>query len=324
MTVVSLSKRRRIPSKALTLVELVVVLLILVVLTSVAIQSTEGVISQGRFDANQRTLQGIENAVLGDSTLRQPEGTPILNGFVADVGRLPRSLTELVLKPNDVLDYEFRNGSDNDVDMANVDDDVELGTGWRGPYLRLPFGSFDEQTTTVDIKDGFGRSFIPVPQNVVPSADEVTTGNNFTVISALRSFGADGIENNAQDPEESPFDRDVSLNFVSGENNRHHGDITGSISFVDSSGQTVAAPPNVSIRLFQPDGTGRIKVRRFPAPGTTPAFMPSSDFSFRFEEVPLGIRVLRVHSGSDTIGVPQNVLVLPNTENPTTVRVVIP
>jgi prepilin-type N-terminal cleavage/methylation domain-containing protein len=73
----------------LTLIELLVVLVILVILTTVAITATSQVIDQGRYDATQRTLQNIQDAILGPPNQRGPDGSPLVTGFVADMGRLP-------------------------------------------------------------------------------------------------------------------------------------------------------------------------------------------------------------------------------------------
>ena len=73
----------------MTLVELLVVLAILALLTTVAVTSTDVLLSQGRYDATTRTLTGIQEAVLGLDHGRQPDGTTIVSGFVADMGRLP-------------------------------------------------------------------------------------------------------------------------------------------------------------------------------------------------------------------------------------------
>jgi len=51
--------------RGLTLVELVVVLLILVIVASVALRSTEGLVQQGRFDSSLRVLEEVRDSVRG-------------------------------------------------------------------------------------------------------------------------------------------------------------------------------------------------------------------------------------------------------------------
>src|SRR5580704_13949574 len=75
--------------RGLTLVELLVVLVILVILATVAIQSTENLVAQARYESTQRTLDNIQNAVLGPRSQMDSDGTRAVTGFVADMGRLP-------------------------------------------------------------------------------------------------------------------------------------------------------------------------------------------------------------------------------------------
>ena len=78
-----------IKRSGMTLVELLVVLAILALLTTVAVTSTDVVLSQGRYDATKGTLTNIQEAVLGPPNARQADGTLVSIGFVADVGRWP-------------------------------------------------------------------------------------------------------------------------------------------------------------------------------------------------------------------------------------------
>src|SRR4051812_47329304 len=75
--------------RAFTLVELLVVLFILVILSAIAVQSLEGVQDQTRYEATQRGIQNIQDAIVGPASQRQPDGTLMVSGFVADIGRLP-------------------------------------------------------------------------------------------------------------------------------------------------------------------------------------------------------------------------------------------
>jgi prepilin-type N-terminal cleavage/methylation domain-containing protein len=74
----------------LTLIELLVVLVILAILTTIAITATSQVIDQGRYDATQRTLQNIQDAIVGPANQRAPDGSLLITGFVADMGNLPQ------------------------------------------------------------------------------------------------------------------------------------------------------------------------------------------------------------------------------------------
>lgn len=140
---------------ALTLLELVVVLAILATLTLVAVVSTEGVVEQGRFDVTRRTLQNIDDAVLGPANQMEADGTRAISGFAADTGRQPLAfgndpasqLAELWSNPNSIPLFEVRD--------ALSDAEVKLKSGWRGPYLRAP-----SQNGVPALLDGWGNPFV--------------------------------------------------------------------------------------------------------------------------------------------------------------------
>src|SRR5262249_35303906 len=76
----------------MTLVELLVVLLILSILTVVAVQATDTLVDQARYDSTQRTLQSVEEAIVGPRGQRDADGSVLVTGFVADVGRFPLAM----------------------------------------------------------------------------------------------------------------------------------------------------------------------------------------------------------------------------------------
>src|SRR5688500_14006556 len=114
----------------LTLMELLVVLTILAVLTTIAMTSAESANDQARFDATETTLRNIEEAILGPAQQSDADGTVSVSGFVADVGRLP-ALEELTINPNGLPLYGPKGSPPEDSEILLV-------YGWRGPYLRLP------------------------------------------------------------------------------------------------------------------------------------------------------------------------------------------
>ena len=153
--------RRR--ESGFTLLELVVVIAVMAVLSTVALRSMTGVASQSRFEATQRTLEQIHDAILGFANDRQPDGTLISSGFIADVGRPPRSLDELINQPVDLSSF--------DVGRVPADTDIFVSGGWRGPYIRLPVGA-------TNLCDGWATSLIE-------------TRNADGYIETVSSYGAD-------------------------------------------------------------------------------------------------------------------------------------
>jgi len=165
---------------AMTLVELLVVLAILALLTAVAVTSSDVVLSQGRHEATVRTLRAIEEAVLGPQNASSTSDEPAA-GFLADIGRLPRmvseatvpgiGLAELWTNPGTMAAYQILRPTSGDTEVA-------VGCGWRGPYLRLPVGRGE-------LLDGWGHAFVLLnsAENAAGASEE---------IFSVRSHGADG------------------------------------------------------------------------------------------------------------------------------------
>ncbi len=156
---------------AFTLVELVLVLVVLSILATVAIESVEPEVDQSRFEATQAALKNLETAVLGSNDARAADGTRIVGGFIADVGRPPQSLEELYLLPTGMPEFT--------TDSPPGDDEVIIQGGWNGPYLRLPVGA----TTLVD---GWGNPF-----NLFNRDGDLLPANEEMAI--IRSNGQDGV-----------------------------------------------------------------------------------------------------------------------------------
>src|SRR4051812_35605788 len=97
------------PRRGLTLLELLVVLLILAILTMIAVQSTDNLVEPARYDATVRTMQNIQDAMIGPGNQRNPDGTILVTGFVADTGRVPAVIDELVNKPDNLATFSLFN-----------------------------------------------------------------------------------------------------------------------------------------------------------------------------------------------------------------------
>jgi prepilin-type N-terminal cleavage/methylation domain-containing protein len=120
--------------RGLTLVELLVVVFILAAIAATAVSFVDNADQQTRYDDTKTRLAAIRAAVAGRPD-RSVNGEPDVAGFVADMGRLPASMQELLergaLPP-------FSAASD---------------AGWRGPYLTpLP-----DRDGVLRYTDGFGN-----------------------------------------------------------------------------------------------------------------------------------------------------------------------
>lgn len=136
-----------------------VVLVILAIVATVALQTLQPRVAQQRFDAATAMLKQIQDATIGSREKYQLDGTPLISGFVADVGRTPSitpgaittnnqdailpqqpSLAEL-WDPESPLAQEFpfrfRPGPNQPIDYSTI----RIPCGWRGPYLQLAPGT---------------------------------------------------------------------------------------------------------------------------------------------------------------------------------------
>ncbi len=158
----------------MTLLELLVVVAILAVLATVAIQSTTSIGDQVRYETTQKALQAFRDATLGNSLQVMPDGSRAVSGFVADMGRLPRSrllsdlemgdlrvLSELysealpanlkayALYPPTAANTTLASGSITNTDLLYAFT-PRVPAGWRGPYLRKP-------SSEKSLVDGWGK-----------------------------------------------------------------------------------------------------------------------------------------------------------------------
>lgn len=169
-----------------TLVELVLVLIILAILASAALNMVDIQVDQVRFEQTQQTMNAIEHAVLGAENSRAPDGSRMVSGFVADCGRLPYSLEELYLHPTALVPVFTSAAPAGDVD-------VTVTGGWNGPYLQLAIGG-------TSLPDGWASGFEAYKSDGTVSA---TT----EPIAILRSLGRD------QATGGTAYDADLSMVF---------------------------------------------------------------------------------------------------------------
>lgn len=135
-----------------TLVELLLVILLLSGLALVTTAFVDNAGQQMGFDQTKTRLEQIRLGILGDSS-RTLNGQPDLSGFVADMGRLPSSLEELIEAPVDSNQLWGSTVVDLDTDPVGVFNAGELYGGWRGPYL----DAMPESDGNRALRDGWGN-----------------------------------------------------------------------------------------------------------------------------------------------------------------------
>ncbi|MDP3054515.1 MAG: prepilin-type N-terminal cleavage/methylation domain-containing protein [Methylobacter sp.] len=163
-----------------TLVELTVVLLLITLLASVAVRETAELGFQTRYEQTKDRLEMIRQAILGNP--RQIiNGQQAVSGFVADMGRLPNNLRELLAQCSDgasptqgdcttnggtwvsswgvvgkcvagaSITYTLQ--SDCPITSTWTSLPANLNIGWRGPYINISGNPADNDAFT----DGWGR-----------------------------------------------------------------------------------------------------------------------------------------------------------------------
>lgn len=109
-------------------------LLLVVFLLGVMAMTTFAVVQEGddqqRFEATQTYYQLIKKAVIGDAALTL-NGESDLSGFVADMGRLPNCLRELI----EITGCDAAYVTDN-LPTWTQDPESLVWSGWRGPYMQ--------------------------------------------------------------------------------------------------------------------------------------------------------------------------------------------
>ncbi|MEM9399243.1 MAG: prepilin-type N-terminal cleavage/methylation domain-containing protein, partial [Verrucomicrobiota bacterium] len=161
----TIEQANRPGKRGLTLVELLVVLSVVAVVSTVAMRSLVGQLDQTNYDANLSQLSEIEFAVLGDEETAS---------FVGDIGRLPQVIgTDPETQLAEL--WQIESLSAYSINTPTGDSEIRLGTGWRGPYLNLGL-------TRTEITDGFGFDFV-LTQTTIDMVD---------VITAVESLGLSG------------------------------------------------------------------------------------------------------------------------------------
>nr|WP_305910141.1 prepilin-type N-terminal cleavage/methylation domain-containing protein [Methylomarinum sp. Ch1-1]MDP4519461.1 prepilin-type N-terminal cleavage/methylation domain-containing protein [Methylomarinum sp. Ch1-1] len=155
-----------------SLLELLVVLMLISVLGAIAIRSTVDIGYSARYEQTREHLESIRTAIIGNPK-RTINGQPDISGFVADMGRLPVNLRELVdqnyCTVNRTIDetaYDsslygsaqahcdaLAAGAWKTQAAASTDTTSSLKYGWRGPYLSVSESVLDADLYT----DGWGR-----------------------------------------------------------------------------------------------------------------------------------------------------------------------
>lgn len=256
----------------LTLLELVVVLVILAALSGVAVQSLEPIADQTRYEATQKTQTATQSAIIEDRL--QVSGARQVTGFVTDLGRLPESL-DMLFDANGTTtfaggallsSFPFQEWAGPDASSPPVN---PTAIDCRNISLRCgwrgPYLNVENRANGV--VDGWGRPFAFVE---FPSVgDDVHL--IWTAVTPQYTDKRTNVES-------------LALQTVSG-------------TVQNELGAAIAG--TVEVALVYPD----ITVSTSTLVVMEDADGSDTDSSFRFENVPVGVRVLVFDDGSG--GVPE-------------------
>jgi len=176
-------------TQGFTLVELLVVMLVLVALSSITLDFTKDFAFQGRYEVTKDRYDKIKRAIIGRPDVLI-NGQPDISGFVADMGRLPRNIQELLVQNYCAPDYRISKGNpdipsthgtdykawciaDNaaaavkwveqstNADCSDSTNSTQMEceaankvwSGWKGPYLTLQKADYKPNA----FSDGWGN-----------------------------------------------------------------------------------------------------------------------------------------------------------------------
>ena len=198
-----MNKQIILKQEGMTLIELTVVLLILTSLATIALRSTTGLVEQTKWEQTKKRHEEIKKAIIGDPKLVIND-QPDISGFVADMGRLPNNIRELLSEayckvdytkdlagcPTPVTnwikqnpgycesDYSKKQASCPSADwnttgLAAPATSTQLGFGWNGPYLITSLSHADKFA----FADSWGRYLKDASGD--PDVSDVNYGWNF-------------------------------------------------------------------------------------------------------------------------------------------------
>lgn len=130
------AKRPRLSGPSgVTLLELLVVMMILSLILTAAVKTWDVTLERGRFETTKKKLDQLASAIVGNPNYTVA-GERADYGYVGDMGALPATLRDLVVKP-----------------VAPPPESLHT---WRGPYVRATFGESPEGYRI----DGWGDTIV--------------------------------------------------------------------------------------------------------------------------------------------------------------------
>ncbi len=268
-----------------TLLEMVLVLFLMGLIASATFMLTENVEDQTKYEETQRRLEIMRQAIIGSpsQTLNQ---TPRISGFVADMGRLPACLHEL-LEPTDC------NGGALPTWPSTPDASTGLFYGWHGPYIQV----LPERNGALRFRDGYGNTDASDAQNSGWQWLISDSANASDAILQVQSAGTDGLFGTADDYPSGSLATTTPL-VTESAHIIHSTQLSGRIRFLDLS--TAIPATTLFVRIHYPDGNGAtlsVDSDGFIIDASTASlnggYSPTITFS-NTASIPIGVRTIEI------------------------------
>jgi len=148
-----------------TLLELVVVVGIMGLMSTMAMDLYTDKSNQKRFELTKQRLAEIKFAIIGDPMMKV-DNQKVLSGFYYDMGQLPTNLKELISDQKSKGSCTTNTGATTFTSEANCTPPSSWETLWNGPYITNIQSSsgnlvFADAWGNGDITDNFGWVFEP-------------------------------------------------------------------------------------------------------------------------------------------------------------------
>jgi prepilin-type N-terminal cleavage/methylation domain-containing protein len=169
-----------------TLLELVVVVAVMGLISSMAMDVYTDSSNQKRFEATKSRLAEIKFAIIGDPMMRVGSQA-ILTGYYNDMTVLPSDIGELISDPKSKGECD-NSGVITIINETSCTSPATWTSYWEGPYLH----NLQSNSGNLIFKDAWGSDFNWVPDS--PSTGDLT----------VTSYGLAGIANGPDYEEDKP------------------------------------------------------------------------------------------------------------------------
>lgn len=184
------------PTRALTLLELLLVIFLLSALAASAITLAGDADAQSRLELTRARRAQLRSAILGPEETVQ--GERVTRGFVADMGRLPRSIQEL-LRPFDE--------SGDPLPLYEFNSNYQASAGWRGPYLAIDTRESTSNGRLPVFRDGWSTVktlTVPAPSPSAPNPNFGWSVESTSTYFDAISLGRNGLDGGTATPDLGP------------------------------------------------------------------------------------------------------------------------